>query len=301
MWSVYYFFLKKILNVFQKKDKKPVLIPDIIFFSSEDFKNGNKIQKSFKEFSEDFFYLHSGEGKKTRDGYSWTHCLYNPGRTNSDYEFKERTLSIPYWSFGCLQTTWISVGAVFFLFYFCFSFFCLVLFPHKTGGVCKCASAIWTLSGVGLTKSCRHHNNTDKILQDQDFCVCGRGSWNLINHGVEAWKIKDGLCFVENGVQGRITLEGTERAIWVHLVSALVFTLTLTKHSHPALTNSPMHFCSFKLWGTILGMGAQLQQEDCYDFDKVTEKIFPNWNKRLEKHVFSHLLYITIFLYYLSE
>lgn len=23
------------------------------------------------------------------------------------------------------------------------------LFPHKTGGVCKCASAIWTLSGVG--------------------------------------------------------------------------------------------------------------------------------------------------------
>ncbi len=92
-----------------------------------------------------------------------------------------------------------------------------------------------------------------------------------------------------------------EGDIWVHLVSALVFTSTLIKHSHPALTNSPMHFCSFKLWGTILGMGAQLQQEDCYDFDKVTEKIFPNWNKRLEKHVFSHLLYITIFLYYLSE
>lgn len=73
------------------------------------------------------------------------------------------------------------------------------------------------------------------------------------------------------------------------------------EHSYPALTNSPMHFCSFKLWGTILGMGAQLQQEDCYDFDKVTEKIFPNWNKRLEKHVFSHLLYIIIFLYYLSK
>lgn len=34
---------------------------------------------------------------------------------------KERTLSIPYWSFGCLQATWISVGAVLF---FCFIFFC---------------------------------------------------------------------------------------------------------------------------------------------------------------------------------
>lgn len=41
------------------------------------------------------------------------------------------------------------------------------LFPHKTGGVCKCASAIWTLSGVGaffLRKSGRYHKNMDKIL-----------------------------------------------------------------------------------------------------------------------------------------
>lgn len=127
--------------------------------------------------------------------------------------------------------------------------------------------------------------------------ACGCGSWNaMINHGAEAGKIKDGLCFVENGVQGRRTLEGTERAIWVHTC----LHLNPHKHSHPALTNSPMHFCSFKLWGTILGMGAQLQQEDCYDFDKVTEKIFPNWNKRLEKHVFSHLLCIYIHIFVLS-
>lgn len=33
-------------------------------------------------------------------------------------------------------------------FYFCFFVFLHFLFPHKTGGVCKCASAIWTLSGV---------------------------------------------------------------------------------------------------------------------------------------------------------
>lgn len=44
-------------------------------------------------------------------------------------------------AFGCLQTTWISVGA--------FSFFSFLI-PHKTFGVCKCASAIWTLSGVGF-------------------------------------------------------------------------------------------------------------------------------------------------------
>lgn len=36
---------------------------------------------------------------------------------------KERTLSIPYWSFGCLQATWIFVGAVIFYFYDYFFFF----------------------------------------------------------------------------------------------------------------------------------------------------------------------------------
>lgn len=34
-------------------------------------------------------------------------------------------------------------------FCFCFLFKFFFLFPRKTGGVCKCASAIWTLSGVG--------------------------------------------------------------------------------------------------------------------------------------------------------
>lgn len=55
-------------------------------------------------------------------------------------------------------------------------------------------------------------------------------------------KIKDRLHFVENGVQGCITLEGTERAIWVHLVSALDFTSTLmSTHTLP----SPTHLCTF--------------------------------------------------------
>lgn len=90
MWSVcvcvYYFFLKKTLNVFQKNDKKTVLIPDIIFFFSQKIsKMETKYKNALKEFSEDFFlFTHSGEEKKTWDGYSWTHCLYNRGRTNGD-------------------------------------------------------------------------------------------------------------------------------------------------------------------------------------------------------------------------
>lgn len=174
---------------------------------------------------------------------------------------------------------------------FCFIF--LFLFPHETGGVCKCASAIWTLSCVGffLRKSGRYHKNMDTILR-LDLCVW---SWRIDDPPRRKGReIKDGLCLWSAGLQN----PGGKRRWYVYT--------WLVRLSPPqpseALTNSPMHFCSFKLWGTILGMRAQLQQEDCYDFDKVTEKnIFPNWNKRLEKNVFSHLLYITIFLYYLSE
>ena len=73
MKCVYYFFLKKILNVFQKNDKKPVLIPDIIFFFPLKIsKMETKYKKASKSLARTFFYLHSGEEKKkkTRDGYS---------------------------------------------------------------------------------------------------------------------------------------------------------------------------------------------------------------------------------------
>lgn len=111
-------FLKKILNVFQKNDKKPVLIPDFIFFSSEDFKNGNKIQKSFKEFSGNFF-LFTVEKKKKKLGLETVEHTASTILVVQIVTKNEKTLSIPYWSFGCLQTTWISVGAVFsYLFYF---------------------------------------------------------------------------------------------------------------------------------------------------------------------------------------
>lgn len=62
------------------------------------------------------------------------------------------------------------MGAVIFVFFFVFFF--SICSHIKTGGVCKCASAIWTMSGVGLRKSWRRHKNTDKILENGLFCVC---------------------------------------------------------------------------------------------------------------------------------
>lgn len=75
MKCVYYFFLKKILNVFQKNDKKPVLIQDIIFFPQKISKMETKYKKASKSLARTFFsfflfFLHSGEEKKTWDGYS---------------------------------------------------------------------------------------------------------------------------------------------------------------------------------------------------------------------------------------
>lgn len=72
--------------------------------------------------------------------------------------------------------------------------------------------------------------------------LCGHGSWDLINHGAEAWKSRIGSVLWRTECRGCITLEGTERAIWVHLVSALDFTSTLVStHTLP----SPTHLCTF--------------------------------------------------------
>lgn len=71
--------------------------------------------------------------------------------------------------------------------------------------------------------------------------------WSWILKLDQPWsggvKIKDELCFVENGVQGCITLEGTERAIYeytwlVHLSSPQPSKST---HTLP----SPTHLCTF--------------------------------------------------------
>lgn len=60
-------FLKKILNVFQKKkkpDKKSMLIPDIFFFPQKISKMKTKYTKKKVKEQGHFFYLHSGEEKK---------------------------------------------------------------------------------------------------------------------------------------------------------------------------------------------------------------------------------------------
>lgn len=59
--------------------------------------------------------FYTKEKEKWNNGYSWTHCLYNPVhiKNNRIMKIKSGLFCIPYWSFGCLQTTWISVGAVF--------------------------------------------------------------------------------------------------------------------------------------------------------------------------------------------
>lgn len=67
---MYYFFLKKILNVFQKNDKKPVLIPDF-FFPQKISKMETKYKKASKSLARSFFFIYTVEKeKKTRDGYS---------------------------------------------------------------------------------------------------------------------------------------------------------------------------------------------------------------------------------------
>lgn len=53
-----------------------------------------------------------------------THCLYNPVHTDFWlWKWELKRYSIPYWSFGCLQTTQTCVGA-FIPLYFCGDWFC---------------------------------------------------------------------------------------------------------------------------------------------------------------------------------
>lgn len=92
-----------------------------------------------------------------------------------------------------------------------------------------------------LRKSGGHHNNMDKILWvDLLFVVTGLETWSS---AMEQRRKKSRMGSVLlNRVQGCRTLEGTEKAIWVHLVSALVFTSTLLRtHTLP----SPTHLCTF--------------------------------------------------------
>lgn len=69
MWSVCIIsFLRKILNVFQKNDKKPVLIPDFFFFPQKISKMETKYKKASKSLARSFFIYTAEKIKKKKLG-----------------------------------------------------------------------------------------------------------------------------------------------------------------------------------------------------------------------------------------
>lgn len=172
MWSVYYFsFLKKILNVFQKKKWQETRADTrFCFCSSEDFKNGNKTEKSFKELSGVFFFF---------SFFSFTQWRRE---TNSRW-IQLNTLPLQSWSYKW----WLKKGLFLFhtgalvvykphgylwvqFYSFVLSFFVptwdgwglQVRFCHKD--IEWCGGVFVYFGSLFLRKSGRHHNNMDRIL-----------------------------------------------------------------------------------------------------------------------------------------
>lgn len=120
MWSVYYFLRKYwMYSKKEKKKKKRQETHADTDFSSEDFKNGNRIQKSFNVSKLCYFFvlfLTPWRRNKSEDGYSWTHCLYNPGRTNSDFFLFHTGALVVYKPHGYL---WVQFIFLQFLLYLC--------------------------------------------------------------------------------------------------------------------------------------------------------------------------------------
>lgn len=174
MWSVYYFsFLKKILNVFQKKKWQETRADTrFCFCSSEDFKNGNKTEKSFKELSGVFFFFFLSFFSFTQ----WRR------ETNSRW-IQLNTLPLQSWSYKW----WLKKGLFLFhtgalvvykphgylwvqFYSFVLSFFVptwdgwglQVRFCHKD--IEWCGGVFVYFGSLFLRKSGRHHNNMDRIL-----------------------------------------------------------------------------------------------------------------------------------------
>lgn len=169
------------------------------------------------------------------------------------------------------------------------------------GEVCKCASAIWTLSGVGFWgRLAWHHNNKDKILSLD--LLHGPGSGVVtINHGAEAKNQRLARLCGEWSAGLSLTLEGTERTM-----STPAECTCLHPQPSQALTPCPhqltyallfIQAVRYHFWGWEHNYNRRIATT----LTRVAEKIFPNFKERLKKHAFFHLLCITIFLYYLSE
>lgn len=151
MWSVYYFFLKKILNVFQKKWQE-TRADTRFFFPQKISKMETKYKKASKSLARSFFSF-TQWGRKKKLGMD---TVEHTASTILVVQIVTKNLKKGLFLFhtGALVVYkphgYLWVQFCFSFLFFCFFFFLAFLFPHKTGGVCKCASAIWTLSGVGV-------------------------------------------------------------------------------------------------------------------------------------------------------
>lgn len=256
------YFLRKYWMYSKKKTRNPCWYQ--IFFFLRRFQKWKQNTQKKKSKSKDIFFIYTVEKRKKNPGmetveHTASTILVVQTVTKN---LKERTLSIPYWSFGCLQATWIFVGAVIFYFYDIFFSF---LFPRETGGVCKRASAILDTKRCGFKdeRQSQKHGGDPGAGRAR---VCR--SWDLIKRtsGISVFFFS--LFFLRRTeLQGCRTLENQEREV------------TLLSARTLPLTHSPMHFCSFKLWGTILGMGAQFSTGGWLRLESRQKKKIPkpNW------------------------
>lgn len=112
-------FLKKTLNVFQKKVKKKKTEAGFFpsFYSAQKWKSSRTF--GWRIYWYIYFFL-----RKTCSASRWTKSRWLPLEhtastilfiDNLTMKMKKKKKSIPYWSFGCLQkNTWTFVGAFFF-------------------------------------------------------------------------------------------------------------------------------------------------------------------------------------------
>lgn len=190
MWSVYY-FLRKYWMYSKKMTRNPCWYQILFFFPQKISKMETKYKKASESLARTFFYL-QWEKKKKKLGLETVEHTASTILVVHIVTKNEKTLSIPYWSFGCLQTTWISVGAV--LFYF------FIFVPTWDGWglqVRFCHMDI-ELCWFFLRKSGRYHKNMDAILR-LDLCVW---SWRIDDPPRRKGReIKDGLCLWSAGLQ----------------------------------------------------------------------------------------------------
>lgn len=208
------------------------------------------------------------------------------------------------------------MGAVIFVCFFLYFFFLFVPTLRRVGF----ASALlpygqWVVLGWGrvgdVTRTQTRSSKMDSFVcacMCACVCVCVCAcecvwSWILRLDQPMEWRHESWAFFSLFFIFIFLKWSAGLRKPWREPRGRYLLSSTLTStHTLP----SPTHLCTFvhsscevPFWG----WEHNWQQEDCYDLDTVGDKrkIPKNWTERLEKRAFSFLLYITIFLYYLSK